>query len=197
MTKFPYTHIHTPMMVALVQKLKHVVSHCKQQGMYLPINLCRLDWNLLLVQRLSADMTQVKGTAAVNSELKPHLFCGATIPLSWLLTCQRSLSNSFRLVYCLEFGWLPLRLTTALPQWIFLLRNSLNKAQLFLDMNNTPVAGTRLNVLPVWLRVFCTSCKNNKLVRGQCSYIPRFAGRNPEVNTTVPSAKPHFYILSS
>jgi hypothetical protein len=55
-------------MMALVQKPKHVASYCKQKGIYLPLNLCRLFRNVLpvhlsLCHRLSADVTQ--GTAAV------------------------------------------------------------------------------------------------------------------------------------
>jgi hypothetical protein len=56
--------------MVLVQKPKHVASYCKQKGIYLPVNLCPMCRNVFLVHfsfchRLSADVIQVKGTAAL------------------------------------------------------------------------------------------------------------------------------------
>jgi len=113
-------------MMALVQKPKHVASYCKQKGIYLPMNLYRLCRNVLLVHlsfchRLSQMWR--KEQLLFSSELKPHLFYGATIYLNRVVTWQRSLSTSSRLVYCLQLGWLTLPPTNALPQWIVLLTN--------------------------------------------------------------------------
>jgi hypothetical protein len=117
-----------------------------------------------------------------SSELKPHLFYGATVYMNRVVTWQRSLSTSSRLVYCLVLGWLTLPPTTALPQRTVLLTNCF-----WIWETHQPWEPG----LTCW-SYGCTSCKNNELVKWQCSYTPSFAGRNSEVNIRVPSAKPHF-----